>query len=133
MTRLNEYNYLVERSRRFLLTAEIQIERGFYDLAVFSLEQALQLYLKACLLKLGVDYPRTHSARKILEIIYRLTGSEDIKRLLVEYAIELGVLEDAYITSRYIAREYSEEEAKRLYQVVREVMSIVGGATGRGG
>jgi len=84
-------------------------------------------------LKHGVDYLRTHSASKIVEIIYRLTGSEYIKRLLVEYAIQLVVLEDAYITSRYIAREYSEEEAKRLYQVVREVMSIVGGATGRGG
>jgi len=123
----------VERSRRFLLTAEMQIERGFYDLAVFSLEQALQLYLKACLLKLGVDYPRTHSVRKILEVIYKLTGSENIRRLLVEYAIELGVLEDAYITSRYIARDYSEEEARRLYEVVNEVMRVVGGVTSRGG
>ena len=123
----------MERSRRFLLTAEMQIERGFYDLAVFSLEQALQLYLKACLLKLGVDYPRTHSVRKILEVIYKLTGSENIRRLLVEYAIELGVLEDAYITSRYIARDYSEEEARRLYGVVKEVMRVVGGVTSRGG
>ena len=133
LTRLDEYNYLVERSRRFLVTAETQIERGFYDLAVYSLEQALQLYLKACLLKLGVDYPRTHSIRRLLELIYRLSGSEDIKRVLAEYVIELGVLEDAYITSRYIAREYSSEEARRLYQVVREVIRIVGGATSRGG
>jgi len=133
VARIEEYNYLLERSRRFLITAEMQIERGFYDLAIYSLEQALQLYLKACLLKLGVDYPRTYSVRRLLELIYRLTSSEDIKRILVDYAIELGVLEDAYITSRYIAREYSEEEARRVYQVVGEVMGIVGGVTGRGG
>jgi len=133
VTRLDEYNYLVERSRRFILTAEMQIERGLYDLAVFSLEQALQLYLKACLLKIGVDYPRTHSVRRLLELIYKLVGSDDIKRIFTEYAIELGVLEDAYITSRYIAREYSEEEARRLYHVVREVMRVVGGVTSRGG
>ena len=133
MARIEEYNYLLERSRRFLITAEMQIERGFYDLAIYSLEQALQLYLKACLLKLGVDYPRTHSVRRLLELIYRLTGSEGIKRVLVDYAIELGVLEDAYITSRYIAREYSEGEARRVYQVVGEVMKIVRGVTGRGG
>jgi len=133
VARIEEYNYLLERSRRFLITAEMQIERGFYDLAIYSLEQALQLYLEACLLKLGVDYPRTHSVRRLLELIYRLTGSEGIKGVLVDYAIELGVLEDAYITSRYIAREYSEEEARRVYQVVGEVMRVVGGVTGRGG
>lgn len=133
MARIEEYNYLLERSRRFLITAEMQIERGFYDLAIYSLEQALQLYLEACLLKLGVDYPRTHSVRRLLELIYRLTGSEGIKRVLVDYAIELGVLEDAYITSRYIAREYSGGEARRVYQVVGEVMRVVGGVTSRGG
>ena len=36
MTRLDEYNYLVERSRRFILTAEMQIEKGLYDLAAVS-------------------------------------------------------------------------------------------------
>jgi HEPN domain-containing protein len=32
---------------------------------------------------------------------------------------------------RYIVREYSEEEAKRLLPFVREVMSIVGGVVNR--
>jgi len=132
VTRFEEYNYLLERSRKFLETAEMQFERGFHDLAVFSLEQALQLYLKACLLKLGVDYPRTHSVRKLLELAYKLTSAEEIKRILVDYAVELGSLEDAYITSRYVAREYSEEEARRLRQVVMRLMDIVGGVVNRG-
>ncbi|MEL9941118.1 MAG: HEPN domain-containing protein [Ignisphaera sp.] len=50
-TRYDEYRYLLERSRRFYETAVMQIDRGFYDLAVFSFEQFLQLFLKACLLK----------------------------------------------------------------------------------
>jgi len=133
VTRFEEYNYLLERSRKFFETAEMQFERGFHDLAVFSLEQALQLYLKACLLKLGVDYPRTHSVRKLLELAYKLTNAEEIKRILVDYAVELGSLEDAYITSRYVAREYSEEEARRLHQVVTRLMDIVGGVVNRGG
>jgi len=132
VTRFEEYNYLLERSRKFLETAEMQFERGFHDLAVFSLEQALQLYLKACLLKLGVDYPRTRSVRKLLELAYKLTSAEEIKRILVDYAVELGSLEDAYITSRYVAREYSEEEARRLRQVVMRLMDIVGGVVNRG-
>jgi HEPN domain-containing protein len=71
------------------------LKRAFYDLAIFSLEHALQLYLRASLLKLGLDYLRAHSARKLLELMYKLTGSEEVKKVLVEYTIELGVLEDA--------------------------------------
>jgi len=41
-----EYEYLLERSRRFYETALLQIDRGFYDLAAFSLEHSLQLYLE---------------------------------------------------------------------------------------
>jgi len=37
MTKLEEYEYLLERSRRFYETALMQIERSFYDLATFSL------------------------------------------------------------------------------------------------
>jgi HEPN domain-containing protein len=132
VTRLEEYEYLLERSRRFLATAELQIDKGFYDLALFSLEQVLQLYLKAVVLRLGVDYPRTHSVRKLLELVYKLTGSDEVEKFFSNYAIELGVLEDAFITSRYIPREYTKEEAKRLLGVVREVIEVVNRSISRG-
>jgi HEPN domain-containing protein len=126
LTHIEEYKYLLERSRRFLETAELQLDRGFYDLAVFSLEQSLQLYLKAYLLKLGLESAKTRSIRRLLEIIYKITNSEEIRNTITNYAVELGSLEDAYITSRYVAREYCEEEARKLLQTVRGVMSIVG-------
>ncbi len=128
MTRLEEYSFLVERSRRFMESASIQIDRGFYDLAAFSLEQSLQLYLKACLLKLGADYPRTHSVRKLLELIAEISGREEVRELLNKYSVELGSLEDAYISSRYVAREYTREEVERLKRVVEEVERVVGGS-----
>jgi len=81
LSRKDEEKNLLRRAERFIETAEYQLSRGFYDLAVFSLEQALQLFLKAKLLANGVDYPRTHSVRALLE-----------------------ALEDAYITSRYVMR-----------------------------
>jgi len=133
MSKLDEYRLLIERSRRFLETARMQMDKGFYDLAVFSLEQSLQLYLKASLLKLGVDYPRTHSVRKLLELLGELAESEEVRELLSEYAVELGALEDAYITSRYIPREYTLEEASRLFQAVVRMMEVVERAPGKGG
>lgn len=129
MARFEEHRYLVERSRRFFETALMQIERGFYDLAAFSLEQSLQLFLKACLLKLGVDYPRTHSVRRLLELVAEVSGGDKVRGLLHELAVELGALEDAYISSRYVAREYTREEVERLRRVVEEVERVVGEAS----
>ena len=125
MTRREEYEYLLERYRRFYETALMQIDREFYDLAAFSLEQALQLFLKASLLKLGVDYLKTHSVRKLLELIYKITEDKEILNILTKFSVELGSLEDAYITARYIARSYSLEEINRLKKTVEEVIKIV--------
>ena len=119
MTKLEEVEYLL---RRFYETAVMQISRGFHDLAVFSLEQSLQLFLKASLLKLGVDFPRTYSVRRLLEIIHEVTGKDRVKEVLRRFSIELGALEDAYITSRYVARDYNREEVERFKRVVREVI-----------
>ena len=129
MTKLEEYKLLLERSRRFYETALMQISRRFYDLSAFSLEQSLQLYLKAHLLKLGLDYPRTHSVRRLLELIYEVTKNGKVKELTSRFSVELGSLEDAYITSRYVAREYSLEEVERLRKVVEEVKHVVREAT----
>ena len=125
MTKRDEVNCLLERSRRFYESALFQIEKGFYDLAMFSFEQSLQLFLKATLLSLGVDYPRTHSIRRLLELVHELTGSESIKKLLLEHSVELALLEDAYITSRYVSRDFRVEETMRVREVVGKVFKVV--------
>lgn len=125
MTHRDEAAYLLERSKEFLETAKYQINKGFYGLSVFSLEQALQLFLKSKMLASGVDYPRTHSVRALLEMLSDLASDEEksaIKGLLERCLLELGMLEDAYITSRYVMREFRREEAERLMKVVEEVM-----------
>jgi len=48
-----EEKRLLKRAQDFLKTAEYQKSEGVYDLAIFSLEQALQLHLKAKLLAKG--------------------------------------------------------------------------------
>ncbi len=133
LARFEEYRLLVERSRRFLETALMQFDRGFYDLAAFSLEQSLQLFLKACLLRLGVDYPRTHSVRRLLELVAEASGAGELGELLHRFSVELGALEDAYISSRYVVREYAREEVERLRRVVMEVKRVVGETACRGG
>ena len=36
--------------------------------------------------------------------------------------MELSVLEDAYITSRYVIRDFSLQEAEKLLNAVEEIM-----------
>jgi len=60
VTRKEEEKHLLKRSKEFLETAEYQTNKDFYDLATFSLEQTLQLFLKSKTLAEGIDYPRTH-------------------------------------------------------------------------
>jgi len=128
VSREEEEERLLKRSREFLETAKYQIDKGFYDLAAFSLEQALQLFLKARLLSEGVEYPRTHSVRALLEILSEVVNEGKkavVKGALEKYLMELSVLEDAYITSRYIMRDFSRQEVEKLVKAVKEIMRDV--------
>ncbi|MEM4888441.1 MAG: HEPN domain-containing protein [Thermosphaera sp.] len=66
------------------------------------------------LLSLSVDYPRTRGIRRLLELVHELTGNEDVKELLAKHSVELALLEDPYITSRYVPRDFRVEEATRI-------------------
>jgi HEPN domain-containing protein len=128
VSRKEEEKRLLKRSKDFLETAEYQTSKGFYDLATFSLEQTLELFLKAKVLAEGVDYPRTHSVRALLEILSELVAENRksvIKQVLEKYLLELGMLEDSYITSRYVMREFTKQEAEKLTKSVKEIIENV--------
>jgi len=133
LTKREEYEHLLKRSREFYETAIFQLEKGFYGLAAFSLEQALQLFLKAKMLERGVDYPRIHSVRRLLELLSEVVEKEFsrvLRELVEKYSLELASIEDAYITSRYIPREFRRGEVLRLKRVVDEVVDVVSRITG---
>ena len=103
-------------------TYEFHASRSMYALAMSDLEQALQLYVKARLLEEGVAYPRTHSIRRLLELLASVKNDDRLRELVKKYAVELKLLEEAYISSRYVATEFSEEEVVRVKKAVEEVM-----------
>lgn len=118
----------MRRSKEFYETALMQIDKGFLGLAALSLEQSLQLFLKAKLLENGLDYPRTRSIRRLLELLAEVIGmplSQRINQLIDKYSLELALLEDAYITSRYIPRDFRKDDVLKLKKAVEEVMTVV--------
>ena len=128
MTSIDEYQILKSRSEEFLDSAGYQFDKGYFTVAAFSFHQSLELFLKSILLIHGVEYPRTHSLKSLIEIIANATEekcSVTARELLNTYIMELALLEDAYITSRYFSREYSREEIIRLQRVAKEVVSAI--------
>ncbi|MEM3694192.1 MAG: HEPN domain-containing protein [Candidatus Bathyarchaeia archaeon] len=134
MSRREEAELLKRRGLGFLEAVDFHMARGHNDLAAFSLEQAIQLTLKSALLKRGFDYPRTHSPRRLMELLIEIdeTLRAKLKDLMGKYLLELALLEDAYVTSRYVARDFSPEEIERLSSCVEEVLELVGKDSDRG-
>jgi len=125
--RREEVERLFLRSRKFRDASEFHASRGDFDLAVFNLEQSLQLFLKAKLLGLGVDFPKIQGLRRLFRLIGEVSGRVgDFLRFEAEHALEFASLEDAYVTARYFPREFSREEAERLRKFVDEVERFVG-------
>jgi len=126
--RREEIEKLLERSKKFKDAAEFHFSRGDFDLAVFNVEQSLQLFLKAKLLENGVEFPKVYTLRKLFLLLGEiLEKGEAFKKFTNERALEFASLEDAYITSRYFIREFTKEEAERLRKFSEEVEEFVRG------
>ncbi|MEM2843474.1 MAG: HEPN domain-containing protein [Candidatus Bathyarchaeia archaeon] len=124
--RKNEIEKLLKRSKEFKEAAEFHYSRESFDLAVFNLEQCLQLFLKAKLLKKGVGFPKTHTLRKLFLLLGEsLEKLEEFKLFAAENSLEFASLEDAYVTARYFSRDFEKDEVDRLKKFIEEVMDFV--------
>jgi len=116
------YEEMVERSRHFLNVSRYDVAAGRYDIALFHLEQAVQLALKAYLLKVFGDFPRVHSIKDLVD----LTENECLRRVSEEMWYVINILEDAYIGGRYFIRRYGEREYSEAVKYVEEVFRCIG-------
>ena len=94
------------------------LKREDYDLAMFHIEQACQLIVKAKLLDLTGYFEKTHSLRKLLSDL------SSIKFVNENWSM-LRNLEFAYIASRYLPEEFKKEEveeALKVYKKLREIL-----------
>lgn len=83
------------------------------------------MYLKALLLELVGDYPRTHSVRQLLGEVSRLVESHELEEFARSDRVRLLALEDAYLMSRYSTREYEREDAADMVELVEELLELI--------
>ena len=68
---MEEVEILRGRAKTFLKYAKEALERGDFDFACFSSEQAAQLFIKSVILELVGEVPRLHRVRELLYLLGR--------------------------------------------------------------
>ena len=116
---------LLKRAESFIKDALENLKRGDYDLAMFHVEQACQLIIKAKLLDLTGYFERTHSLRRLLKDLSTIFKQEELEKFIDENWTILRNLEYAYIASRYLPEEFKKDEvdmALRFYKKLKNLL-----------
>ena len=105
--------------------AKSDMERGFYNWACFSSQQASEKAVKAVFQKLNAEA----WGNSVADLLDELPKNYDIPDKLIEGALEL---DKAYIPTRYPnahpsgspRRKYIKEEARRLIKYAEEIIKF---------
>ncbi|MCG3109043.1 hypothetical protein L3N51_01333 [Metallosphaera sp. J1] len=121
---------LKRRASQFLDDARKDLNDGFYDLAMFHAEEAIQLFLKAILLELFASEFRSHQVRTLFSYLVKLLIennytdlANEVQELATEHKETLSELEDAYIESRYGEIEYEKVQAENSISVSEKIIN----------
>lgn len=118
------YELLKRRALSFLRDARWDFERGDYDLVLFHVDQFIQLYAKYLLYRRLGDYPKARSIVRLLRDLARVYSSEDLEKFVEENLEALYLLEEAYISSRYLIREYDASIASRILELGDKMLEV---------
>ena len=121
-----EIETLKERASKFERDAKYDYDHSDFDLAMFHIEQAFQLNLKAKLLDLEGYFDKTHNLRKLLDRLIQINfKSEELKSFVKKNKYVLRNLERAYVTSRYFYDEFFQEEVTESFRALDELKRLL--------
>ena len=119
-------DFLKSNSVDFFKEGERNLNEGKYNLAMFHLEQASKLGLKYKLYELTGTYDKTHDIIILLNKVIELTKDNKLKEIMdIEY-MTLELIKQAYISSRYLPFTYDKKSAEKAYQVVKNILNVLG-------
>ena len=117
--------FLKRRAKAFLEDAQGDFARGNYDLVLFHVEQFLQLYFKHLIYKRIGDYPKTHSLIRLIRDVMKVYDESSLREFYDKNLETLYLLEEAYIASRYLPREYDREIAERILEFSKRALEVL--------
>jgi HEPN domain-containing protein len=119
-------DFLKNNSIDFFKEGERNLNERKYNLAMFHLEQALQLGLKYKLYELTGTYDKTHDIIILLNKVIELTKDSKLKEIMDMEYITLELIKQAYISSRYLPFTYDKKSVEKAYQVVKNILNVLG-------
>ncbi len=120
-----EVEKFVEKAKGFEDMAKFNFEKKRYDLAIFCLEQASQIYIKAKLLELIGEFPRTHDLVELLKGLSVVYKTKEIEKFVDENISSLTKLVDAYIASLYYTRKFYKEEVEESFSLLSKLKELL--------
>ena len=118
------FELLRRRALSFLRDAKVDLDSGDYDLALFHIEQFAQLYSKYLMYRKLGDFPKVHSLVRLLRDLARVYGDCRLGEFISQNLEALYLLEESYISSRYIPREYDREVALRVINLGGRLLEV---------
>ncbi|MGB9641590.1 MAG: HEPN domain-containing protein [Candidatus Ratteibacteria bacterium] len=112
-------------------------ERGFEDLdkkrlnlSAFDFEQAIQMWITYLIGKKVGDWPKTHYFSILIKELANSYDNEEITKFYNENEIFFSDLEDAYFTSRYLPKQFSENHIKNIVKNCEKFLHLLEKAIG---
>ena len=115
----------MDQARGDLEHARSDLERGFYEWACFSAQQAAEKAVKAVFQKMGAEV----WGHSVADLLGELSGRHPVSEALRDAALEL---DKAYIPTRYPnahpsgspRRRYTRSEAERMVAHAAEILEF---------
>ncbi|MGV9197814.1 MAG: HEPN domain-containing protein [Promethearchaeia archaeon] len=117
----DEVELMLKRAKGFSEAAKERFQKRDWDLTCFLTEQSVQLLLKAILLEVGGEFPKTHSIRQLCGLLYHITENEQLNF----NRKDLIFLENAYLNSRYFNFIYEKEDAKEALRIAKNIRKVI--------
>ena len=120
-----ETKIFLKRADSFIKDSLVDLERKDFDLAMFHIEQACQLIIKAKLLDLTGYFRKTHNLRELLKDLAKIFKKSEINKFIEERWNTLRNLEFSYISSRYLAEEFRKEEVESALDSYKKLKKLL--------
>lgn len=127
-----EEQFLKKRAQEFWQRADENFQKKRYNLCALDVEQAVQLWIKHLIFQKAGDFPKTHYFNMLINTLFEIYAGDSIKNFYNFYkenVLQFTSLEDAYLTSRYLPKEFSKEEAVSLISFAKNFFKVLENST----
>ena len=121
-----EIEFLKTRAKEFFERAKEDFEKQRFNLAVLDIEQAVQLWIKHLIFIKARDFPKTHYFDVLLKELSRVYNNKKIEEFYKNHILEFKILEEAYITTRYLPKDFNKDESIKIIKFSKMFFKFLG-------